>query len=405
MTRGMEKPARLTREKLRQAAGLVSRSGADVWMTFVRETSAGGDPVLPLILEGGLTWQSALLVSAKGERVAVVGNYDADPLVASGDWGTVRPYVRDIKPELLDELERLVPPGGRIAVNYSESDVMSDGLSHGMYLNLLDILEGTRFEGSLVSAEPTVMALRGIKSPEELRRIREALAETERMFVDIAAFATTGRSEREVYDQVHAWAREWGLGFSWDPHGDPIVNSGPDSMIGHGVPSAQILIAEGHVFHVDLGLTKDGYSSDIQRCWYVGADVPGDVAEATAAVAAAIQAGFEALRPGVEGWQVDAAARAELVARGYPEYLHALGHQVGRVAHDGGAILGPKWERYGRTPMIPVESGEVFTIELGVTLEGRGYIGLEEMVVVTGTGCEWLIEPQKSMSVLPQFAR
>jgi len=388
----------LTREKLAQAVALVPRSGADLWLTFVRETSAAGDPALPLILDGGLTWQSALMVSAAGEKVAVVGNYDADPLIASGDWDRVVPYVQDIAPILRDELAKLLPSGGKIAVNMSESDVMADGLTHGMFVVLSKILDGLPYE--LVSAERTVMALRGIKSSEELARIREALAETERMFGDIASFAEIGVTERAVYSHVHTLAKERGLGFSWDPHGDPIVNSGPDSMIGHGIPSDSITIQPGHIFHIDLGLTKNGYSSDIQRCWFVGDSVPEDVTHALDSVKRAIRAGFALLKPGVQGWQVDAAARASLIADGYPEYMHALGHQVGRVAHDGGAILGPRWERYGNTPMIPVEEGEVYTIELGITVPNRGYLGLEEMVVVRADGAEWLIPPQESRPLL-----
>jgi Xaa-Pro aminopeptidase len=186
--------------------------------------------------------------------------------------------------------------------------------------------------------------------------------------------------------------------------GDPIVNTGPDSMIGHGIPSATLKIAPGHIFHVDLGLLKDDYASDIQRCWYVPepgeTSPPQDVLDALEAVNAAISAGAERLVPGVEGWTVDAAARETLVARGYPEYLHALGHQVGRAAHDGGALLGPKWDRYGNLPTTPVKEHEVYTLELGITVPGRGYLGLEEMVQLTATGIEWLSQRQLEMPLL-----
>jgi Xaa-Pro aminopeptidase len=80
--------------------------------------------------------------------------------------------------------------------------------------------------------------------------------------------------------------------------------------------------------------------------------------------------------------------------------MHALGHQVGRQAHDGGAVLGPTWERYGRTPYLPLREGEIYTVELGITVPGRGYLGLEEMVRVTADGIEWLSERQLSMPFL-----
>ncbi len=130
------------------------------------------------------------------------------------------------------------------------------------------------------------------------------------------------------------------------------------------------------------------------------AELPREVRRAFDAVNGAISAGAEALRPGIEGWAVDAVARSFLVEAGYPEYLHALGHQVGRMAHDGGGLLGPRWERYGRTPYYPVCKDQVYTLELGVMVERRGYLGLEEMVRVTDEGCEWLSARQLDLPVL-----
>lgn len=390
----------LTREKLAQAAKLVAESGADVWLTFVRETAGGSDPVLPLIFEGGLTWQSALMVTRSGRKIAVVGNYDAEPLNESGDWDEVIPYVQSIREPLLGVLERECGPSPRIAVNYSPNDVKADGLTHGMFLLLEQYFSGTRCEGALESAEVIVRRLRGVKTPAELGRIRAAIAEGDAIFALVPTFARVGVSEREVQIQIHRLMAERGLRFAWDETGDPIVNSGPDSAVGHSIPSENIRIALGHIFHIDLGVIRDEYSSDIQRCWYVGDSVPVDVLRAMDAVNGAITAGAAALRPGVSGWQVDQAARNSLVAAGYPEYLHAFGHQVGRLAHDGGAVLGPRWERYGQTPFTPLETGEVYTLELGVDVAGRGYLGIEEMVVVAQDGCEFLSNRQLTMPCL-----
>ncbi|MCW5938945.1 MAG: aminopeptidase P family protein [Fimbriimonadaceae bacterium] len=387
-------------EKLAQAVRLVREAGLDAWLTFVRETGAGSDPVLPLVCDSGLTWQSALIVAASGERIAVVGNYDAEPLQASGVWTEVVPYVQSIREPLLAALERTVRPEGKIGVNFSTSDDKADGLTHGMRLLLDGYLAGTRLAGSIVSAEPVVTRLRGEKTRTEIEKIRGAIAQGDRIFSEIAGFAKVGRSELEVFEFVHRLMAERGLGFAWDPSGDPIVNSGPDSMIGHGKPSSRIQISPGHVFHVDLGVVSEGYSSDVQRCWFVGDSVPNDVQEGLDAVNRAITAAAEALRPGVLGHEVDAVARGSIVASGYPEYLHAVGHQVGRLAHDGGAVLGPRWERYGSTVTTPVRLGEVYTLELGVTLPGRGYLGIEEMVVVKDSGCEFLTVRQQAMPVL-----
>jgi len=391
----------ITRAKLEQAVRLVQKSGLDVWLTFVRETVEGCDPVLPLILEGGLTWQSALFVTSTGKKIAIVGNYDADALIASGDWDEVIPYVQGIQSDLVQVLEREVPSNiPRIGVNYSTDDCKADGLSHGMFMLLRSYLQGTRFSDSLESAESVVTRLRAHKTEEEIARMKQAIAETNRLFDEIPGLCRLGVSELDIQQHVHRQMTQRGLGFAWDRVGNPIVNFGPDSMIGHGIPSAHLKLEPGMIVHLDLGVIAHGYASDIQRCWFVGDHVPEDVELGLRAVVGAIRAGAEVLRPGVQGWQVDEAARTFLIAQGYPEYLHAFGHQVGRIAHDGGAVLGPRWERYGRTPCIPIESSEVYTLELGVTLPGRGYLGLEEMVRVTDEGLEWLTEPQTTMPLI-----
>lgn len=399
--------SRLTSQKLEQAGRLLEASDLDLWITFVRETAEGADPVLPLIIEGGLTWQSALIVSPGGKRVAIVGSFDADPMRATGEWHEIIPYVEGIRDVFLQTLERLIPGSdrrARIGINWSLDDPKADGITHGMALVLDAIVKGTRFEGSFVSAETIVQALRCRKTPDEIERIRRAVRTTEDLLRDVPSFARPGRTEREVFDDVQGRVRDRGLGLSWDARNDPIVNSGPDSMIGHGIPSETIRIAPGHLFHIDFGILEDGYGSDLQRTWIVrepGArGIPEDVTRAFHAVHGAISAGARALRPGTEGWRVDAAARAFLVSAGYPEFEHALGHQVGRMAHDGGALLGPRWEKYGRMPMLPVEEDQVFTLELGVIVDGRGYLGIEEMVLVTENGCEWISARQDEIMVL-----
>lgn len=384
----------LTREKLEQAARLIQETDCDLWLVFDRETAEGGDPVLPLILDGGLTWHSALIVTRSGKKIAIVGNYDAAPLEHSGDWDEVVPYVQGIKQPLLDVLNANTGDVPRIAVDYSLNDSKADGLSHGLFLQLTEYFTGTSFEGCMVSAESIVMALRARKTPEEVQRIKNAIEVGDEIFELIGQYARVGRSEQEVFDYVQSVIDQRGYGYGWDRAGNPIVNSGPDSMIGHGKPSPDITIEEGHVFHIDLGVIVDGYSSDIQRCWYVGPQVPDDVSNAAAVVNQCITNAANALKPGVLGWEIDAIARKTLTDAGYEEYMHALGHQVGRVAHDGGAILGPKWERYGSTPTTPVHKDEVYTLELGVVLPNRGYLGIEEIVVVTATGCEFLSKRQ-----------
>ena len=389
-------------EKIDQAVAVLDETGVDVWLTFVRETVEAGDPVIPLILGQNLTWQSALIVSRTGERIAIVGKFDDEAVRANGVWQEVIPYVQSVREPLLEILRRLDPK--TIAINFSPDDVKADGLSHGMFMLLTGYLAGTPYADRLVSADGIIGAARGRKSAGEIARMRAAIVTTDEIFDKTATFAAVGKTEREVAAFMKDLAAKHGCGLAWEPKMCPIVNTGPDSMIGHGIPG-DLVIEPGHVLHIDFGVVQDDYCSDIQRCWYVpkaGETAPPEpVRHAFDTVAQAIQAAFAVIRPGVCGKDVDAAARQVVTGAGYPEFQHATGHQVGRSAHDGGSILGPAWERYGQTPMIPLEAGNVFTLEPGVEkIDGKGLVGLEEMVVVTDTGCEWLTTPQTTLPLL-----
>ena len=83
-----------------------------------------------------------------------------------------------------------------------------------------------------------------------------------------------------------------------------------------------------------------------------------------------------------------------------PEYPHALGHQVGRAAHDGGVGLLPRWERYGRLPYGKIEAGQVFTIEPRLPIEGYGVATIEEIVWVTEEGAKFLSKPQRTLTLV-----
>jgi Xaa-Pro aminopeptidase len=393
-------------EKVEQAIAILDELGVDCWLTFVRETTETGDPVLPLILGQPLTWQSALILTRKGERIAIVGRYEDEAVKSAGGggvWTRVLPYVQSIRSPLLTTLQRLDPR--RIAVNYSKDDVKADGLSHGLMLLLKEYLAGTPHVQQLESAGEIIRALRGRKTAGEIERIRRAISTADEIFRAIARAAHVGMTERAVSDFMHEEVRRRGIATAWERVQCPIVTTGPQSMVGHGTPSADLAIAPGRIFHLDFGVRVDEYCSDIQRAWYVPEPgetaAPDGVQRGFDVIVRAIHAAFDALQPGVEGWAVDAAAREVITSAGYPEYQHATGHQVGRAAHDGGAVLGPKWERYGRTPTVPIEAGNVFTLELGIdNLDGRGYLGLEEMVLLTERGAQWLTTPQTSLPVL-----
>ncbi len=148
----------------------------------------------------------------------------------------------------------------------------------------------------------------------------------------------------------------------------------------------------------------EDYCSDIQRVCYVlregETEAPPEVQRGFITIRTAIEKSREAMRAGVTGNSIDVISREIITDAGYPEYPYALGHQLGRVAHDGGALLGPLWEKYGDSPNQRLEVGQVFTIEPGLAVPGYGYIGLEEDVVITDNGAEYFTEPQREIVLI-----
>jgi Xaa-Pro aminopeptidase len=394
----MTDEAALVREKLDQVPAILEEHGIDLWLTFVHETSVTPDPCMDLIVGTNCTWQSAFLLSRSGEQIAIVGRFDAPGLAAIGAYSDIRTYDESVRPTLLEAIERLDP--GQIALNYSSSDPAADGLTHGMWLVLTEMLDGTPYAERLVSSEPVVGALRGRKTPFEIDRIRAAIDETEEIFALVSEQIRPGLMETEIAAIFHDEVSRRGLVAAWEPGQCPAVDAGPEKDVGHTGPT-ELQTRRGTLVHTDFGVEKDNYCSDLQRMWYLldegEGEPPPDVVAAWDAIWASMDAGAAVLRPGVQGHEVDAAARASLVGAGYEEPMHALGHQLGRAVHDGGTLLAPLWDRYGDAPRGPVEEGQVYTLEYGASIPGRGALALEEDVLVTADGIEWLSTPQREL--------
>lgn len=388
----------IVQEKVHQAIRILEEKQIDLWLIFVRETTAGGDPVLPLIYDHDLTWQSALMLSRSGEQIAIVGRFETEAARRTGAYTTIIPYDQSIRSPLRENLARLDP--GSIAVNYSLNDVHADGLGHGLYRLLLEYLQGTPYAARLISAEGLISALRGRKTPLEIARIQAAIQTTEQIYQSTFDYIQAGMTEKQVAAFMHAQLSALNLEPAWGLDHCPAVNTGPDSIVGHAGPT-DLRIAPGHLIHFDFGVRQQGYCSDIQRVAYLpapGEDAPPEpVLRAFQTVVRAIQQAAAAIRPGIPGKHIDAIARRIVIDAGYPEFMHATGHQVGRTVHDGAGLLGPEWERYGETPSYPIEAGQVYTIEPGLMVPGYGYVGLEEDILVTQEGALFLHPPQTEL--------
>jgi len=386
----------LQKAKCEQTTALLRELEIDAWLVWVRETSQISDPVLDLISGSDVVWQSAFLFTRQGEKIAIVGNFDKDGVKAQGLFDQVIPYTQGIKDELVHQLDIYDP--SQIAINYSTNDVAADGLTVGMHMILKDYLQNTPYIDRLISAENLIQKLRGRKTALEIERVKNAVAITEEIFKEAERFVKPGMTEIEIYNLFHQEMDKHGVTSAWNDDHNPAVDAGPTKQFGHAGP-LENKTKPGHLLHFDFGVRYKEYCSDIQRMFFFGVekDIPDQIQHAFEAVRDAIAAASEFVRPGALGFEVDTIARDVVKDAGYEEYQHALGHQIGRHAHDGGSLLGPRWERYGDTVERPVEVGNLFTLELYVTTENYGQVSLEEDILITRKGCEFLSHPQKKL--------
>jgi Xaa-Pro aminopeptidase len=189
---------------------------------------------------------------------------------------------------------------------------------------------------------------------------------------------------------------------AWEYAHCPTVNAGPYSPIGHVLPT-DLKISKGEIVHIDFGVRLEGYCSDIQRVIYLlgneEKEPPSPVQRGFDTIVEAIQKTVNSIKPGMMGYEIDQITRNHIIDSGYPEYMYATGHQLGRLAHDGAGIIGPLWERYGDTPRYEIEAGQVYTIEPGIMIPNYGYCGLEEDILITNEGAVFLGTPQTTLMV------
>lgn len=388
----------LIKEKVEQAVEILKEYDIDCWITFVRESGMMRDPMMDYLCDADMTWHSAFIITRSGETHAIVGQMEKLTIAEMGVYDQVTGYVEGIKKDLLDTLKAINP--ATIAVNYSENSEVCDGLTHGMYLTLRGILAEIGFDDRLVSAEKITSSIKARKTTTEVERMKKAVEHTLEIFSLVTEFIKPGKTEKEIGAFMSAEVERRGLRIGWDPTHCPAVFTGPDTAGAHHEPTDRV-VKHGHILNMDFGVKVEDYTSDMQRTFYIleeGEDsAPPEVQKGFDTIVNSIELARKAISPGVQGVEVDKIARDYIVAQGFEEYPHGLGHQVGRFVHDGTALLGPAWEKYATKPFQPIEEGMVFTIEPRLTVTGGGVVIVEEMVYVTNDGTEFMGSLQKEL--------
>ena len=391
----------LIKEKVEQAKNLLKEFNVDCWITFVRESQINGDPTLAFLVSADVTWHSAFIITKDGKAIAIVGRYDKQTVEDTGAYDEVISFVEGIK-DLFQKVMKEINPD-KIALNFSEGSEIADGITHGMFLTMQNILNEIGMNDRIVSAERIVSALRERKTISEIQNIKAAIKHTEEIFELTAGFIKPGKTEKEIATFMKNEVEKRKLEFAWEPMVCPAVFTGPETAEAHYSPTDK-KVERGHVLNMDFGVKVNGYCSDLQRTFYILDDnettALTEVQKGFNTIINSIEKSKQAMKPGIVAKDIDAIARNIVIENGYEEFPHGLGHQVGRFSHDGTALLGPPWEKYAQKPFQLLEEGMVFTIEPRLRVTNRGIATVEEMVIVTEAGAEWLSTPQKELILI-----
>ena len=240
----------------------------------------------------------------------------------------------------------------------------------------------------LIPASELLWELRRTKDDEELEAMVAAQRIAERALEDILGEMRPGLTEKEVaarlqYRMLHYGAEDMSF--------DPIVVSGPNGSLPHGVPSEREL-RQGEFVTMDFGCIYHGYCSDMTRTVAIGFATE-EMQRVYETVLAAQKAGIAAARAGVTGREVDGAARAVITAAGYGDaFTHSFGHGVGVEIHEG-PNASPLSDQ-------PLPAGAVISAEPGIYLPGRMGVRIEDVIVLTEEGCRNLTKAPKELVIL-----
>ena len=230
-----------------------------------------------------------------------------------------------------------------------------------------------------------VMRQRIVKDEDELRQMRTAVVLGATVYRKAIEQLRPGVRESEIAGQLEFAAREAGAdGMSFET----IVASGKRSALPHGRASSEPIPGRGFVV-IDSGVILRGYCSDMTRTLHVGR-AGREERKWYEAVLEAQLGGIAAVKPGKTAGKVDQACRQVLRRAGLDRYFtHSTGHGVGLEIHEP--------PRLGKGQTEELRPGMVVTIEPGVYIPGRGGIRIEDMVLVTETGCEVLTPVDKEL--------
>ena len=327
------------------------------------------------------------LTGFKGEASHLVVSKNKDVLVSDAR------FTEQIKNEC-PGLEAIIRPPTKKTLDMVAEAIRSiKALSIGFECQVLTVsdfesLKEILPECSWLATRERVETQRMVKEPIEIEAICAAIKMAQDAFTSLSKSLSTSQTEKNVADELERLMRSMGAQCAAFPI---IVAAGLNAALPHAIPS-QHCIGNESLLLVDWGASSpSGYKSDLTRVLDTHnfsktkgqAESKDKLRKIYSVVQMAQKAAFDSIKPGVKALDVDRAARQLIAEAGYGEYFgHGLGHGIGLQIHEA------PWLRPGSETVL--EPGMVFTLEPGIYLPGWGGVRIEDNILVTSSGAEYL---------------
>ncbi len=246
---------------------------------------------------------------------------------------------------------------------FDASRVLRDAFPDAEWVDALYVLERQRLK----------------KSPEELKKLKYASEAVLDAMKAVVAAAKPGMTKAEVVETLRREETNRGLTFEYC-----LITAGKSF---NRAPSDQKW-EKGDIMSIDSGGNYHGYIGDICRMAIQG-EPDAELNDLLAEIETIQRAAMKPIKAGALGKEIYAAADPLVKKSKHHNHMEFLGHGMGLVSHEA-----PRLTNHGPVPYpaddadIPLEAGSVISVETTLLHPARGFIKLEDTVIVTDTGHE-----------------
>lgn len=269
----------------------------------------------------------------------------------------------------------------RIALNFGENILNPEGTAFADYIRAGDYLSMKTLapQTEFISAAPIITRLRSVKSPEELKDLRNVCKATIELLETLPNWVKVGMTENEVKAKLEYEYMKLGK-----PSFGAIVATGAHSADPHHNTSMKKI--EHGVLLVDTGLQIDEMGSDITWTFWVGKKPVKEFTYAYKALFESKEVAHKFFTDGTPNNVPAKKCREYLAEKGYDHeklFFHGYGHSLGFETHDIGGRI--SWK-------VPdnfmLEENMVYTSEPGLYWGEKWGIRLEDDIIIGKDKCE-----------------